>query len=89
MSNDESASEVLKCVHYLSGMLGITVNVEHEDCVSTEMAKLADEFKESGQWQPRGKRSFGTRWPFRSMRTSSEMAERPYGGEKSLPNASE
>ena len=43
VSNDESASEVLKCVHYLSRMLGTTVNVEYVDRVSTEMAKLADE----------------------------------------------
>ena len=43
VSNDESASEVLKCVHYLSGMLGTTVNVEHVDRVSTEMAKLVDQ----------------------------------------------
>ena len=43
VSNDESASKVLKCVHYLSRMLGTTVNVEYVDRVSTEMAKLADE----------------------------------------------
>ena len=43
VANDESASEVLKCVHYLSGMLGTTVNIEHVDRMSTEMAKLADE----------------------------------------------
>ena len=41
--NDESASEVLKSVHYLSGALGTTVHVEHVDRVSNEMAELADE----------------------------------------------
>ena len=41
--NDESASEVLKAVHYLSGIYGTIVQVEHVDRVSTEMAQLADE----------------------------------------------
>ena len=41
--NDESASEVLKSVHYLSGLFGTTVHVEHVDRVSNEMAQLADE----------------------------------------------
>ena len=43
VANDESASEVLKAVHYLSGILGTTVNVEHVGRVSDEMAVLADE----------------------------------------------
>ena len=42
VKNDKSASEVLKAVHYLSGMLGTTVNVEHVDRESNEMAELAD-----------------------------------------------
>ena len=41
--NDESASEVLKGVHYLSGLLGTTVHVDHVDRISTDMAQLADE----------------------------------------------
>ena len=43
VANDKSASEVLKSVHYLSGLMGTTVNVEHVDRVSNEMAELADE----------------------------------------------
>ena len=43
VANDESASEVLKTIHYLSGVLGTTVNVEHVGRVSDEMAVLADE----------------------------------------------
>ena len=43
VANDESASEVLKSVHYLSGLMGTKVNVEHVDRVSNEMAELADE----------------------------------------------
>ena len=46
VKNDKTASEVLKAVHYLSGMLGATVNVDHVDHVdrvSNEMALLADE----------------------------------------------
>ena len=41
--NDKSASEVLKSVHYLSGSFGTTVNVEHVDRVSDDLAELADE----------------------------------------------
>ena len=33
----------LKSVHYLSGLMGTTVNVEHVDRVSDEIADLADE----------------------------------------------
>ena len=43
VKNDESASEVLKGVHYLSGLLGTTVHVDHVDRISTDMALLADE----------------------------------------------
>ena len=43
VKNNKSASEVLKAVHYLSGMLGTTVNVEHVDRVSNEMVELAHE----------------------------------------------
>ena len=32
MKNDKLASEVLKAVYYLSGMLGTTVNMEHVGC---------------------------------------------------------
>ena len=41
--NGESASEVLKSVHYLSCLFGTTVHVEHVDRVLNEMAQLADE----------------------------------------------
>ena len=43
VKNDESASEVLKSVHYISGFFGTTVHVEHVDRVSNDMAELADE----------------------------------------------
>ena len=43
VKNDKSASEILKCVHYLSGLMGTTVNVEHMERVSDDMAELADE----------------------------------------------
>ena len=43
VKTDKSASEVLKGVHYLSGLLGTTVHVEHVDRISTDMAQLADE----------------------------------------------
>ena len=43
VANNKSASEVLKSVHYLSGLMGTTVNVEHVDRVSDEIADLADE----------------------------------------------
>ena len=43
VKNDKSASEVLKSVHYLSGSIGTTVNVEHVDRVSDDLAELADE----------------------------------------------
>ena len=43
MANNKSASEVLKSVHNLSGLMGTTVNVEHVDRVSEEIADLADE----------------------------------------------
>ena len=43
VKNDKLASEVLKAVYYLSGMLGTTVNMEHVDWVSIEMAELAYE----------------------------------------------
>ena len=48
VAKDKSASEVLKSVHYLSGLLGTTVNVEHVDRVSNEMAELADELSRRG-----------------------------------------
>ena len=40
---DKTASEILTCVHYLAGMLGTTVYVEHVDRVSDGMSYLADE----------------------------------------------
>ena len=43
VKNNKTASEVLKSVHYLSGLAGTTVNVEHVDRMSSEMAALADE----------------------------------------------
>ena len=43
VKTDKSASEVLKGVHYLSGLLGTTVHVEHVDRISTDMAQLAEE----------------------------------------------
>ena len=43
MKNNKSASEVLKSVHYLRGSIGTTVNVEHVDRVSDDLAELADE----------------------------------------------
>ena len=43
MSNDATATEVLKCVRYLAGYLGARVFIEHVDRMSTEMASLADE----------------------------------------------
>ena len=41
--NNKSASEVLKSVQYLSRSIGTTVNVEHVDRVSDDLAELADE----------------------------------------------
>ena len=49
VKNDESASEVIKAVHYLSGIYGTTVHVEHVDRVSTEMAQLADELSRKSE----------------------------------------
>ena len=44
VKNDKkTASEVLKRVHYISSLTGTTVNVEHVDRVSDDMAELADE----------------------------------------------
>ena len=43
VKNDKTASEVLKSVHYLSGINGTTVNVEHVGRVSNDLAELADE----------------------------------------------
>ena len=43
VSKDDTASEVLKCVRYLSGYLGARVFIEHVGRMSTEMASLADE----------------------------------------------
>ena len=40
---DKSASEVIKCVGYLSFYYGTTVHVEHVPRMSNEMADLADE----------------------------------------------
>ena len=34
VKNDKSASEILKCIHYLSGINGTVVNVDHVDRVS-------------------------------------------------------
>ena len=42
VKNDKSASEVLKSVHYLSSLTVTTVNVEHVDRVSDDMAEVAD-----------------------------------------------
>ena len=49
VKNDKSASEILKSVYYLSGLSGTTVNVEHVDRVSNDMAKLADELSRREQ----------------------------------------
>ena len=49
VKNDKSASEILKCVHYLSGINGTVVNVDHVDRVSDDMAKLADELSRRDQ----------------------------------------
>ena len=43
VKEDESASEVLKAVHYLSGVYGVVVIVQHVDRMSNDMASLADE----------------------------------------------
>ena len=43
VTEDETASEILKAVHYLSGANGTTVSVQHVDRVSNKMATLADE----------------------------------------------
>ena len=43
VSNNATATEVLKCVRYLAGFLGARVFIEHVDRMSTEMASLADE----------------------------------------------
>ena len=43
VKNNKSASEVLRSVHYLSGSMGTTVNVEHVDRVSDDLAELADQ----------------------------------------------
>ena len=40
---DSSASEILKCVHYMAAHLGATIHVEHVPRMSCEMAALADE----------------------------------------------
>ena len=40
--NNETASEILKCIRYLSGYLGARIFVEHVDRMSDEMASLAD-----------------------------------------------
>ena len=49
VKNDRSASGVLKCVHYLSGINGTVVNVDHVGRVSDDMAKLADELSRRDQ----------------------------------------
>ena len=49
VKNDKSASEILKSVYYLSGLSGTTVNVEHVDRVSNDMAKRADELSRREQ----------------------------------------
>ena len=49
VKNDKSASEILKSVHYLSGLSGTTINVEHVDRVSDDLAKLADELSRREQ----------------------------------------
>ena len=43
VSNDATATEILKCVRYLAGFLGARVFIEHVDRMSTEIASLADE----------------------------------------------
>ena len=43
VKEDETASEILKAVHYLSGKHGVTVSVQHVGRISAELAKLADE----------------------------------------------
>ena len=62
MANYKSASEVLKSVHNLSGLMGTTVNVEHVDRVSDKIADLAHELsrktvsssKSVDQWRVNG-----------------------------------
>ena len=43
VKEDETASEILKAVHYLGGVHGVTVSVQHVGRVSDELATLADE----------------------------------------------
>ena len=43
VKEDETASEILKAVHYLGGVHGVTVSVQHVGRVSDKLATLADE----------------------------------------------
>ena len=43
VKNYKSASDVLKAVRYLGGLLGASIYVEHVDRMSNDMASLADE----------------------------------------------
>ena len=43
VKNDETATEILKSIRYLSGCMGTRVFIEHVDRMSNEMASLADE----------------------------------------------
>ena len=49
VKQDETASEVLKSVQYISSVLGAVVNVQHVDRVSDELAELADELSRRKQ----------------------------------------
>ena len=49
VKQDETASEVLKSVQYISSVLGTVVNVQHVDRVSDELAELADELSRRKQ----------------------------------------
>ena len=49
VKQDETASEVLKSVQYISSVLGTVVNVQHVGRVSDELAELADELSRRKQ----------------------------------------
>ena len=43
ISNDKCASEVLRSVQLLAGIMGVRVHVKHVDRMSDDLANLADE----------------------------------------------
>ena len=43
VKEDETASEILKAVHYLGGAYGVTVTVQHVGRISDGLSTLADE----------------------------------------------